>query len=77
MTDKPDPAEGILRRLDTQDDVCGTEPPEEVADALGRIWTFGDCYCTLPPDHGEGVCFCEICTVRYGAPGWPTPKETL
>jgi hypothetical protein len=67
----PDPAAAILERLRDEQDVCGSDPPAE-GTAEG---SWGDCYCTLAPRHGGGVCFCEICTVRHGAPGWPTPKE--
>jgi hypothetical protein len=76
MRPEPDPAADILERLREQQDVCGSEPPYELVDAQGRIWEPGDCYCTLPPGHDGGTCYCEICTARHECPGWPTPKET-
>lgn len=68
---QPDPATDVLERLSTEPDVavCGSEPPR------GQQW--GDCWCTLDPDH-DGLCFCEICTARYGAPGWtPACPSTI
>lgn len=46
----------------TEDDpICGSEPPPNLG--------FGDCWCTLPPDH-DGDCLCGPCMERYEAPGW-------
>lgn len=56
------------------DDVCGSDPPRFLTAADGTRWMAGDCWCTLPPDHG-GDCVCETCAARYGAPGWRTPGE--
>lgn len=75
MTPTPDPAAAVLARLDTQDDVCGSGPPEVLVDTQGNVWTPGDCWCTLPPRH-DGQCLCEVCTARYNTPGWPSPEET-
>lgn len=41
--------------------ICGSEPP--------RDGQWGDCWCTLPPDH-DGECVCAPCRERHGAPGW-------
>ncbi len=58
-----DPALPILERLGLHRDeeICGSEPPAD---------HFGDCWCTLPPDHPQLLCICEICAARYDAPGW-------
>lgn len=69
--DLPDPAAAILQRLREQQDVCGSSPPLE--GTLNGVW--GDCYCTLPPNHTGNECLCEICAARHGTPGWPTPEE--
>ena len=54
---------------------CGSEPPRGITDERGREWWFGDCWCTLTPLH-DGLCHCEPCTERYGAPGWaPVYRE--
>lgn len=56
----------------TSEAMCGAEPPLR-ADHPDTQW--GDCWCTLLPDH-EGDHSCEPCTKRHGAPPWPqTPKE--
>lgn len=73
MSHSSDPADGILARLDNQEEFCGSEPPRELVDEHGRIWKPGDCWCTRPPHH-DGDCLCEVCHARHGAPGWPTPK---
>lgn len=57
-----DPAQQTLTRLGEQDEVCGSEPP--------RNGAWGDCWCTLPPEHPEKECVCGPCRDRYGAPGW-------
>lgn len=59
---------------ESESPVCGSEPPRIMTDERGREWEFGDCWCTLAPDH-DGLCFCGPCTERFGAPGW-TPKDT-
>lgn len=66
MNDLP-PA--LVARLGSGDLICGSEPPGPVAAPDGSMWLFGDCWCTLPPDH-PGLCYCEICTHRHQAPGW-------
>ena len=59
----PAPAPTLSAYLGDQDSICGSEPP--------RDGTWGDCWCTLPPDHPEEqLCVCEPCAERYGAPGW-------
>lgn len=58
-----DPAAAALARLGLQETYCcGSEPP--------RNGAWGDCWCTLPPEHPEQECVCEPCRDRYGAPGW-------
>ncbi len=44
---------------------CDSEPP--------RSGTWGDCWCTLADGH-EGLCFCQPCTERFGAPGWDSSR---
>lgn len=51
----------------TDEAMCGAEPPLR-ADHPGTQW--GDCWCTLLPDH-EGDHRCEPCAHRHGAPSWP------
>lgn len=58
----PDPAAAVLARLGEQQEICGSEPPPS------RGW--GDCWCTLPPEHPEELCLCEPCHLRFGLPGW-------
>lgn len=55
--------------------ICDALPPETITDAVGRVWTPGDCWCTLPPDH-EGQHHCQPCTDRHGAPGWDDDEES-
>jgi hypothetical protein len=55
--------------LPTEPDCCGSQPPEFMTDSEGGQWRSGDCWCTLPADH-EGLCRCELCAQRHGAPGW-------
>jgi len=59
-----DPARAVLDRLDLHrnEEICGSEPPPNSG--------YSDCWCTLPPDHPQLLCLCEICTARYDAPGW-------
>lgn len=59
----------VAGRTDTPVDQCGSEPPLLIIDRDGRQWLAGDCWCTLTPDH-DGLCYCEPCTIRLGAPGW-------
>lgn len=56
-----------LARLGTNDDrpICGSAPPSR------DPW--GDCWCTLHPDH-NGLCYCGPCSSRTGTPGW-TPRN--
>jgi hypothetical protein len=53
----------LMDNHDTESDTdcCGAEPPQD--------GTWGDCWCTLPPDH-DGEHRCQPCTTRHGAPGW-------
>ncbi|HEX8808174.1 MAG TPA: hypothetical protein VF760_04175 [Xanthobacteraceae bacterium] len=50
----------------TEDPICGAPPPDNQG--------FGDCWCTLPPDH-DGQHHCQPCTDRHGAPGWDDDEE--
>lgn len=50
-------------------DCCGSSPPDFFLRPDGSQGRYGDCWCTLADDH-EGVCLCELCHTRYGAPGW-------
>lgn len=73
MTDTPSvDSTDTVCGLCEDEPICGSEPPADVAHQ------FGDCWCTLPPDH-EGDCQCGPCTERHGAPGWKgaplTPVE--
>lgn len=70
MDKEADPARAVLERLDTQETLCGSEPPRGPDDDC--IW--GDCWCTLPADHPEEECVCEICRDRYGTPAWPVAR---
>lgn len=65
-----DPAAAVLARLVVQDECCGSEPPPVITTDDGTQWRTGDCWCTLPVDHTEPQCVCEICRARFGAPGW-------
>lgn len=60
------PTEADPQVTGTDDDYCGSDPPQR-ADDPDSQW--GDCWCTLPTGH-DGPCRCETCTERHGAPGW-------
>jgi hypothetical protein len=53
---------------------CASEPPPQITAPDGTVWKTGDCWCTLDDGH-DGLCLCEPCTKRFGAPGW-TPVCT-
>lgn len=56
-----------------EEPICDAFPPDTITDEKGRVWTPGDCWCTLPPGH-DGDCHCGPCAKR-GAPGWPHPTD--
>lgn len=70
MMNLPDPAADVLCRLSGMGDVCGSEPPPTLYDQDGEVCGKpGDCWYTKDEGH-DGLCACEICQARYGAPGW-------
>lgn len=70
-----DPAAEIIKRIDGRSDVCQSDPPRTLYDGEGQEWGApGDCWCTKTTAHA-GDCACEICTARYGMPGWPKPVD--
>lgn len=56
---------------DDDEPFCGVDPPQR-ADDPNAQW--GDCWCTLPPDH-DGQHHCQPCTERHDAPGWDDDEE--
>lgn len=65
-TGRCEAAVAIPDDTDATEAVCGAEPPRP---------PWGDCWCTLTPDHDDEH-RCQPCTDRHGAPGWLDAEPT-